>query len=59
MGDKKSFTVRMAPEELERLDRARGLIPRERFVRDAIEKHIDSLEGPEAPERPEAQLKEA
>ena len=38
---KKSFTVRMEAEQLERLDRARGLIPREAFVRQAIETAIE------------------
>lgn len=41
---KKSFTVRMEAEQLERLDRARGLIPREAFVRQAIEAAINELE---------------
>ena len=41
---KKSFTVRMEAEQLERLDRVRGLIPREAFVRQAIEVAIEQLE---------------
>jgi hypothetical protein len=34
--NKKSFTLRMDADQLERLDRARGAVPRERFARDAI-----------------------
>lgn len=41
---KKAFTVRMEVEQLERLDRVRGLIPREAFVRQAIEAAINETE---------------
>ena len=41
---KKSFVIRMEAEQLERLDRVRGLIPREAFVRHAIETAIEELE---------------
>jgi hypothetical protein len=45
---KKSFVIRMEVGQLERLDRARGLVPREAFVRHAIETAIEELDRPAA-----------
>ena len=45
MVSRKSFQVRMAVEDLARLDRGRGTIPRERFVREAVTTALDRAEG--------------
>ena len=42
----------MEAEQLERLDRVRGLIPREAFVRQAIEVAIEQIEPPTKPRKP-------
>ena len=49
---KKSFVIRMEVEQLERLDRVRGLIPREAFVRQAIQTAIEQIEPPAKPRKP-------
>ena len=46
---KKSFVIRMEVEQLERLDRVRDLVPREAFVRRAIEVAIEQAERPVKP----------
>lgn len=43
--NKKSFAIRMDADQLERLDRARGDVPRERFVRRAIEAAVQGVEA--------------
>lgn len=45
---KKSFTVRMDADHLDRLDHARGDVPRERFVRRAIEAAVQAVEAEQA-----------
>jgi hypothetical protein len=42
MEQRKAFTLRMDQALLDRLDRARGLIPREAYVRDVLEKHLNA-----------------
>ena len=41
--DRKAVLLRMSAEDLERLDRACGMVPRTRFIRDAIERRIAAL----------------
>jgi hypothetical protein len=51
MEQRKAFTLRMDQALLERLDHARGLIPREAYIRDVLEKHLDALDRANAKRR--------